>query len=100
MMVENSIVDGKHTFIAKGLSKSEAADRSKKYGENKLCDVKKTAWYIKLIGEWAAPFSLFLWAGGFLCFLAYGLDKSDPSNLYLGIVLCALVIFTGLASFI
>lgn len=24
---------------------------------------------------------------GILCFIAYGLDKSDPSNLYLGIVL-------------
>ena len=46
-----------------------------------------------------APFALLLWVGGALCFLAYGLDESDPSNLYLGIVLCVVVALTSIASF-
>jgi magnesium-transporting ATPase (P-type) len=58
MLVDNQIIEGKNTFLAKGLKKEEADDRAKKYGENKLSDVKKTPWYIKLIEEWIAPFYL------------------------------------------
>lgn len=40
-----------------------------------------------------------LWFGSFLCFIGYGLDSEDPSNLYLGIVLAAVTILTGIFSF-
>lgn len=40
-----------------------------------------------------------LWVGSFLCFFAYGLDSSDPSNLYLGIVLAVVVFITGMVTF-
>lgn len=40
-----------------------------------------------------------LWIGSALCFMAYGLDNSDPSNLYLGIVLAVVVFITGLVTF-
>jgi magnesium-transporting ATPase (P-type) len=97
--VENQFIDNKNTFLAKGLTKAEAEKRSKEFGENKLSEVKKTHWTIKLLEEMTAPFALLLWVGGGLCFLAYGLDESDPSNLYLGIVLCVVVTLTSVASF-
>jgi sodium/potassium-transporting ATPase subunit alpha len=42
---------------------------------------------------------LLLWAGGVLCFVAYALAPADPSNMYLGIVLFAIVLGTGFMSF-
>jgi sodium/potassium-transporting ATPase subunit alpha len=45
------------------------------------------------------PISLLFWAGAVLCFIAYGLSSSDPSNLYLGIVLIGIVILTSLITF-
>jgi sodium/potassium-transporting ATPase subunit alpha len=44
--------------------------------------------------EWQISFAILLWAGAVLCFIAYGVYPADPSNLYLGIVLIA-VIFIG-----
>ncbi len=35
---------------------------------------------MKLLHEMITPFALMLWAGSGLCFLAYGLAPSDPSN--------------------
>lgn len=46
-----------------------------------------------------SKFSLMLWAGSILCFVAYGLDSSDPSNLYLGIVLAIVVFITGVVTY-
>lgn len=47
-------------------------------------------------------FSLLLWFGAFLCFIAYGIssDKSDRSNLYLGAVLSIVVFLTGVFSYL
>jgi len=42
---------------------------------------------------------LLLWAGAGLCFVAYGLDTSDPANLYLGIVLVIVVTLTCVVTF-
>ena len=56
-------------------------------------------WYMKLLHELTSFFALMLWAGSGLCFFAYGLDQSDPSNLYLGIVLAVVVVITGLVTF-
>lgn len=46
-----------------------------------------------------SPFSLMLWAGAGLCFIAFGLDQTDPSTLYLGIVLAVVVLITGFVTF-
>lgn len=45
-------------------------------------------------------FALLLWAGSVLCFVAYSLDDSDPSNLYLGIVLAVVNFITGFVTFL
>jgi len=44
-------------------------------------------------------FSLLLWAGAGLCFVAYYLDQSDPANLYLGIVLVIVVTLTCVVTY-
>lgn len=44
------------------------------------------------------PFALLLWAGAILCFVAFAIGK-DPSNLYLGVVICVIVVGTGLLTF-
>ena len=45
-------------------------------------------------------FSLLLWLGAILCLISYGLDQTDPSNLYLGIVLIFVVLITAIFSYL
>lgn len=56
-------------------------------------------WYLAFLKELTGFFSLLLWFGSILCFIGYGLDSTDPSNLYLGIVLSAVVLITGCFSY-
>ena len=87
------------SVFTKGLTSEMAKAKNLKEGDNILSERKKSPWWIKLLKEWAAPFSLLLWAGSALCFIAYILDDSDPSNLYLGIVLAIVVMVTGFVTF-
>lgn len=70
-------------------------------GPNELTDKKKTPKIILFLKEQTGFFSLLLWFGAFLCFIAYGIssDKSDRSNLYLGAVLSIVVFLTGVFSY-
>lgn len=85
--------------LINGLSKTEADERNLKFGNNSLSERKKTHWFLKLLHELTTYFSLMLWAGSLLCLIAYFIDKSDPSNLYLGIVLAIVVMTTGIITF-
>lgn len=49
--------------------------------------------------EFLSFFSLLLWAGAILCFIAYGLNPEDKSNIYLAIVLIIIVVISGLVTF-
>jgi sodium/potassium-transporting ATPase subunit alpha len=89
----------KDKIFTQGLTSEQAKERNIKQGDNVLSAKKTTPWWAKLLHEWTAPFALLLWAGSALCFIAYGLDESDPSNLYLGIVLAIVVMITGLVTF-
>lgn len=51
-----------------------------------------------LIRELITPFSLLLWAGAFLTFAAFVIGH-DPSNLYLGLIICIIIMVTGSISF-
>jgi sodium/potassium-transporting ATPase subunit alpha len=82
-----------------GMTTAEAEERIKRFGPNALSERKKTPWYMKLLHELTTFFSLMLWVGGILCFVAYALDKSDKSNMYLGIVLFVVVLTTGIITF-
>ena len=56
---------------------------------------------MNFLKEMTGFFSLLLWFGAFLCFIGYGIqkEKSDKSNLYLGIVLATVVFITGCFSY-
>jgi sodium/potassium-transporting ATPase subunit alpha len=57
-------------------------------------------WYMILLKELTGPFSLLLWAAGIMNLVGFGIsDQSDPTNLYLGIVLFLIVIFTAVFSY-
>jgi sodium/potassium-transporting ATPase subunit alpha len=85
--------------LVNGMTTAEGEKRVKEYGENKLTERAKSPWYVKLFHELTTFFSLLLWGAGILCFIAYGLDSSDMSNMYLGIVLCGVVLATGIITF-
>ena len=85
--------------LEQGMTTAEAEEKLKIHGDNSLSERKKTPWYLKLFHELTTFFSLMLWIGGILCFVAYGLDKSDKSNMYLGIVLFIVVLTTGIITF-
>lgn len=82
-----------------GLTDEQVKEKQDQYGLNVLTEKTTVPWYMKLIHEWTSPFALMLWAGAALCFLAYFLDSSDASNLYLGIVLTGVVMLTGIVTF-
>jgi sodium/potassium-transporting ATPase subunit alpha len=64
-----------------------------------LTERKGLPWYLAFLKEMSGFFSLLLWFGGLLCFIGYSVDSSDPSNLYLGIVLFVVVFITGCFSY-
>lgn len=85
--------------ITEGLSTAEADKRHAEQGDNTLSQKVLSPWYIKLIHEFTSFFSLMLWISAILCFIAYGLDSTDKSNIYLGAVLIIIVVISGLTTF-
>jgi sodium/potassium-transporting ATPase subunit alpha len=69
-------------------------------GPNELSPPKTTPEWVKFCKQLFGGFSLLLWIGAILCFIAYSIQAStyeDPpgDNLYLGIVLTCVVLVTG-----
>jgi sodium/potassium-transporting ATPase subunit alpha len=78
-----------------GLSNDRASDLLATNGRNMLTPPKKTPEWQKYL--WALFGDLFgdlLWGAGILCFIVYGLDSDEQSNLYLGVVLTIVVFIT------
>jgi len=69
------------------------------HGPNKLSEKAGIPWPILLLQEITTAFSLLLWGGAALCFVAYGIGN-DPSNLYLGIIIAVIVLCTGFLAFV
>lgn len=87
-----------------GLSQSEAKRRYERDGPNALTPPKQTPEWVKFCKNLFGGFSLLLWIGAILCFIAYSIESAaeeEPSNdnLYLGIVLTAVVVITGIFSY-
>ncbi|XP_064595544.1 sodium/potassium-transporting ATPase subunit alpha-like isoform X2 [Liolophura sinensis] len=73
-------------------------------GPNQLSPPKTTPEWVKFAKQLFGGFALLLWIGAILCFIAYSIQAGtfeDPpgDNLYLGIVLAAVVIVTGCFSY-
>lgn len=87
-----------------GLSPEKAREVLLRDGPNQLTPPKTTPEWIKFCKQLFGGFSLLLWIGAILCFIAYGIQASayeDPpgDNLYLGVVLTAVVVVTGVFSY-
>uniref|UniRef100_A0A8C3L2D5 Sodium/potassium-transporting ATPase subunit alpha n=1 Tax=Chrysolophus pictus TaxID=9089 RepID=A0A8C3L2D5_CHRPC len=73
-------------------------------GPNTLTPPPTTPEWVKFCRQLFGGFSLLLWIGSLLCFLAYGITsvmegEQNADNLYLGVVLAAVVIITGCFSY-
>jgi sodium/potassium-transporting ATPase subunit alpha len=68
-------------------------------GDNKLSEKEREPLWKKFLKEVSNGFAIMLWVGSILCILTYILQPSDPSNMYLGIVLIGVILLTGYITF-
>jgi sodium/potassium-transporting ATPase subunit alpha len=92
------------TTIESGLSASQAEKNLLQFGKNKLTPPPQTPEWIKFCQNLFGGFAMLLWIGAILCFIAYSIQAANfeeppDDNLYLGIVLAAVVIVTGCFSY-
>ena len=90
--------DDKNYF---GLTELAAAEALKKFGPNQLSEKKGLPPFVKFLLTLTGFFNYLLWTGAILCLISYGLqsDKSDKGNMYLGIVLIAVILITGIFTY-
>ena len=87
-----------------GLSSAQAKANLERDGPNALTPPPTTPTWIKFLKTLFGGFSMLLWLGAVLCFLAYSiqastLEEPPDDNLYLGVVLTFVVVITGIFSF-
>merc|ERR1712212_698546 len=90
--------------VAEGLTDDQVAKGIREHGLNQLTPPPTTPEWIKFCQCLFSGFAMLLWFGAILCFLAYSIQASayeEPpdDNLYLGIVLTAVVTVTGVFSY-
>merc|ERR1712226_466180 len=98
------IVERFGTNLETGLTPEKAKQVLERDGPNELSPPKTTPEWVKFCKQMFGGFALLLWIGAILCFVAYSIQAStyeDPpgDNLYLGIVLTAVVVITGCFSY-
>lgn len=103
-LLENIQIDVFFCFCFQGLSHAKAKENLERDGPNALTPPKTTPEWVKFCKNLFGGFALLLWIGAILCFIAYSIQAStveEPAddNLYLGIVLAAVVIVTGIFSY-
>ena len=86
-------------YLENGLSKEEVELRQKTYGPNALPEPKKIPGIVKYIMEITSVFSILLWIAAILSFIAYSLQPDDLSNMWLGVVICIIILLTGMFSY-
>nr|XP_025036570.1 sodium/potassium-transporting ATPase subunit alpha-2 [Pelodiscus sinensis] len=90
--------------LSRGLTNTRAAEILAQDGPNALTPPPTTPEWVKFCRQLFGGFSILLWIGAILCFLAYSIqavmeDEPANDNLYLGVVLAAVVIVTGCFSY-
>jgi sodium/potassium-transporting ATPase subunit alpha len=87
-----------------GLTPSQVKASQEKHGMNCLTPPPTTPEWVKFLKNLFGGFALLLWIGAILCFVAYfiqatTMEQPPDDNLYLGIVLTAVVVITGIFSY-
>lgn len=82
-----------------GLTSSQVQQQREKFGSNVLTPPKITPEWLRFLNQFANFFAGILMLGSLLCFIAYALDTSDASNLYLGCVLAGVVFISSTFSY-
>merc|ERR1719419_1184804 len=87
-----------------GLTTAQAKANLERDGPNALTPPPTTPEWVKFLKALFGGFAMLLWLGAVLCFLAYGiqastLEEPPDDNLYLGCVLTAVVVITGIFSY-
>merc|ERR1712088_572751 len=93
-----------NTQVERGLTASQAEKNLAEYGRNELTPPPTTPEWVKFCQCLFSGFACLLWLGAVLCFLAYGIqatayEEPPDDNLYLGVVLTAVVTVTGIFSY-
>ncbi|EDQ92755.1 uncharacterized protein MONBRDRAFT_35405 [Monosiga brevicollis MX1] len=96
-----------NTNTDKGMTEAAAKARLEEDGFNELTPPPTTPEWVKFLLQMFGGFATLLWIGAILCFIAHGItvsqaeegDEVNSENLYLGIVLAAVVIITGVFSY-
>merc|ERR1712013_972296 len=92
------------TNISNGLTSSQAQTNLAEYGPNALTPPPKTPEWVKFCQQMFSGFACLLWLGAILFFIAYSIqatayEEPPDDNLYLGVVLTAVVTVTGIFSY-
>jgi sodium/potassium-transporting ATPase subunit alpha len=86
-----------------GLTTAIATARLEEEGPNQLTPPPTKPEWLKFLEQLFGGFATLLWVGAVLCFIAYGVqaedDDASQDNLYLGVVLSAVVLITGIFSY-
>jgi len=92
------------SHLENGLTVQRAREILARDGPNQLTPPKTTPEWIKFCKQLFGGFSMLLWTGAILCFIAYSIqattaEEPPGDNLYLGIVLTGVVVVTGCFSY-
>merc|ERR1712214_111895 len=87
-----------------GLTAAQAKANLERDGPNALTPPPTTPERVKFCQALFGGFAMLLWLGAVLCFIAYSIqattmEQPPDDNLYLGIVLTAVVVITGIFSY-
>jgi sodium/potassium-transporting ATPase subunit alpha len=98
------LCDRYSTNVITGLTDSKAKSNLARDGPNALTPPPTTPEWIKFCQNLFGGFAMLLWLGAILCFVAYTIqatsfEEPPDDNLYLGIVLTAVVVVTGIFSY-
>jgi sodium/potassium-transporting ATPase subunit alpha len=88
----------------RGHTAASAKAMIEKHGPNALTPPPTTPEWVKFLQALFGGFAMLLWLGAVLCFVAYTIqattmEQPPDDNLYLGIVLTAVVVITGIFSY-
>lgn len=103
----DEVVTRYETSLTDGLTSAKAQANLERDGPNAMTPPKKTPEWVKLAIQLFYGFSALLWIGSILCFIAFGVESNEnetfddtpKDNLFLGVVLAAVVIVTGIFSY-